>query len=288
MAAGALAFSVMSLLVKVVGARLPTMEVVLARSVITLAITFWLLRGMGTPLWGEARRLLLLRGLLGFVALSSFYYAVIHLPLADATVIQYTNPVFTALLAALFLSERVPPRAVFLSLVSLAGVVIMARPAFLFGGAASLPPIPVAVGVTGAVFSAAAYTTVRRLGSSEAPLVIVFYFALVSTVGAIPFAAMDFVMPRGVDWILLLGIGVSTQLGQLFLTLGLRDERAGRVMPVAYLQIVFAAIWGLWFLGEIPDRWTLAGAAVIVWATWRLSRRSGEPGAGSSEEVREA
>lgn len=272
MAAGALAFSVMSLLVRLVGARLPTMEVVLARSVITLVITAGLLGRLGISPWGRERRLLLMRGLLGFVALSSFYYAVIHLPLADATVIQYTNPVFTALLAAVFLAERISRKAVVLSLASLAGVVVMARPSMLFGGAGGLPGIPVAIGVTGAVFSAAAYTTVRRLGRSEAPLVIVFWFALISTVGATPFAAIDFVMPRAEEWWLLLGVGVTTQLGQLFLTLGLRDEKAGRVMPVAYLQIVFAAVWGVWLLGEVPDGWTATGAAIIIWATWRLSR----------------
>jgi drug/metabolite transporter (DMT)-like permease len=273
MAAGAFFFSLMSLLVKVAGARLPTMEVVLVRSVVTLALTSALLWRARMSPWGRERKLLLLRGALGFVALSCFYYAVIHLPLADATVIQYTNPVFTALFAALVLSERIGPREVLLALGSLAGVVVMTRPALLFGGAgAALPPLAVAIALGGAVFSAAAYTTVRRLGRSEHHLVIVFYFALVSTVGAAPFTAVDFVLPVGWEWLLLLGIGVTTQLGQVFLTLGLREERAGKAMAVGYLQIVFAAAWGWVILTEIPDRWTAAGALVIVGCTWLLAR----------------
>jgi len=272
MAAGAFFFALMSLLVKVAGQRLPTMEVVLARSVVILVLTWGWLRLRGTSPMGNQRGLLLLRGVLGFVALSSFYYGVIHLPLADATVIQYTNPVWTALLAAAFLAERVGRREVALSLASLAGVVIMTRPTFLFGGdAPGLPPLAVTVALCGAVFSAAAYVTVRRL-REEDPMVIVFWFALVSTVAALPFVVGNFVVPTAGELVVLLGVGLTTQAGQVFLTLGLREERAGRAMAVAYLQIVFAALWGLAVFAEVPDRWTLTGAGVIVVCTWLVGR----------------
>jgi drug/metabolite transporter (DMT)-like permease len=277
MAAGAFFFALMSLLVKIAGQRLPTMEVVLARSVVILVLTWGWLRVKRIPIWGSERRLLLLRGVLGFVALSCFYYGVIHLPLADATVIQYTNPVWTVLLAAAFLAERVGRREVALSLASLAGVVLMARPTFLFGGdAPALPPIPVAVALGGALFSAAAYVTVRRL-RAENPMVIVFWFALVSTVASLPFVARSFVVPTVEELVILLGVGLATQAGQVFLTLGLREERAGRAMAVAYLQIVFAALWGLAVFAEVPDRWTLAGAGVIVVCTWLLGRIPARP-----------
>ncbi|TVR56750.1 MAG: DMT family transporter [Gemmatimonadales bacterium] len=284
MAAGAFFFALMSLMVKVVGTRLPTMEVVLARSVVTLVLSLALIRHLGVSPWGKRRRLLFTRGALGFVALSSFYYAVIHLPLADATVIQYTNPVFTALLAALFLSERMGGREVAFALAGLGGVLVMARPTLLFGGEApALPALPVAVAMTGALFSAAAYTTVRALGRTETPAVVVFWFSMVSVVAAFPLALRGFVLPRGWEWGLLLGIGVATQLGQLLLTMGLREERAGPATAVAYLQIVFAAGLGFLFLAEVPDRWTGMGAVVIVLATWGLYRRGviPEPGVAS-------
>lgn len=277
MAAGAFSFALMSLLVKVAGQRLPTMEVVLARSVVILGLTAGWLALKRIPVMGRERRLLLLRGGLGFVALSSFYYGVIHLPLADATVIQYTNPVWTALLAAAFLAERVGRREAALSLASLAGVVIMTRPTFLFGGdAPGLPPLAVGVALAGAVFSAAAYTTVRRL-RGEDPMVIVFWFALVSTVGAVPFVWRNFVVPTPTELLVLLGVGLATQAGQVFLTLGLREERAGRAMAVAYLQIVFAALWGVVVFAEIPDRWTVLGAGIIVVCTWLVGRAAPPP-----------
>lgn len=279
MVAAALAFSVMSLLVKWAGETMPTMQVVLARSVVVLAIAWGLLRLRGEPRWGRRRGLLVLRGLLGFVALSCFYYAVIRLPLADATVIQYTNPVFTALLAGVLLAERLRRVEVALVLLSLGGVVIMTRPTFLFGGeAAALDPVAAAVGLGGAVFSASAYVAVRALGSTEEPLVVVFYFALVSAVLSLPLVLRGGVRPDGTGWLVLAGVGVSTYLGQVWLTEGLQRERAGRAMAVGYLQIVFAAFWGLVVFAEVPDRWTLAGAVLVVACTWAIGRMRGTGG----------
>jgi len=273
MAAGALFFSVMSLLVRIVGQGMPTMEVVLGRSVVVLGIAWVLLRRRGVSPWGVDRRLLLLRGVLGFTSLSCFYYALIHLPLADATVIQYTNPVWTALLAAWVLGERAGRREWAVSLASLGGVVLMARPTFLFGGVSpALPPIPVTVAVIGALFSAGAYVSVRALGRSEDPVVIVFWFSLVSTLGSMPFVLPNLGVPTGSEFLLLLAIGVTTYAGQVLITMGLREERAGKAMAVAYLQIVFAALWGILLLNEVPDRWTFGGAAVILGCTWILGR----------------
>jgi drug/metabolite transporter (DMT)-like permease len=273
MAAAAFFFSVMSLLVKAAGQRLPVQEVVLARSSVGAALCWYSLRRRGVPLWGERRRLLLLRGLLGYAALSCFFYALVHLPLAEATVIQYTNPVFTALFAALFLAEHMRGRDVFLVLVSLAGVVLMARPAFLFGGLEEgLDPVAVGVALTGAVLSAAAYVIVRRLSRTEDPVVIVFYFALLATAGSIPLTALNPVLPSGWEWAMLAGIGVVTQIAQVFLTKGLREERVGRAMAVGYMQIVFAALWGMIFFAEVPGPWGGAGALVIILATAGLAR----------------
>lgn len=273
MAAAAFFFSVMSLLVKAAGQRLPVQEVVLARSSVGAIICWYSLRRRGVPLWGEHRRLLLFRGVLGYAALSCFFYALVHLPLAEATVIQYTNPVFTALLAVLVLAERIRPRDLVLALTSLAGVVLMARPAFLFGGLEErLDPVAVGVAVVGAVLSAGAYVTVRRLSRTEDPVVIVFYFALVATAGSLPLTAMNPVLPVGWEWAALLGIGIVTQVAQVFLTKGLRAERAGRAMAVGYMQIVFAAVWGVLFFAEFPDLWGGAGAVVIILSTAGLAR----------------
>lgn len=284
MAGAAFFLSLMALLVRVVGERLPTMELVLARSVYVLVFSWVLLRRAGIPTGGNNRSLLVWRGLFGFAALSCYYFSLTRLPLAEATVIHYTNPIWTALLAALVLSERMDLREIALSLLSLAGVAVMARPAILFGGMASgLPAVPVIVALTGAALSGAAYVTVRSLGRSEHPLVVVYWLALISTVGSVPFVARALVWPTPFEWVLLTAIGVTTFIGQILITMGLREERAGKAMGVAYLQVVFAATWGIAFLSELPNGWTVVGAALVLAGSWALGRA--RPGSGQVNTV---
>lgn len=274
MALGAFWFSVMSLLVRVTGSRIGSQQVVLIRGLITMLATIWMLRRAGVHgWWGTRRDLLLLRAVLGFTALSCLYYALVHLPLADATTIQYTNPVWTALLATWYLGERIDRREAVLVLASLAGVVLIARPSALFGSGTGLPPFAVTVALVGALCSAGAYVTVRKLGATEHPLVIVFHLTLFTVPAAIPGTLLNPVWPTPFEWLALFGVGLTAQAGQVYLTRGLQLERAGRATSIGYLQIVFAAIWGALFFREIPDRWSIAGAALIVGSTLAVGRR---------------
>lgn len=274
MAASAFFFSIMSLLVKVGGQRLPPQEMVMIRAVITFVLSAWAVRHARVSPWGTPgkRGLLILRGTVGFLALSAFYHSIVHLPLSDATVIQYTNPVWAGLLAVPLLGERLRRREVLSVVVSMVGVVVMMRPAILFGGGTVLDPVTVGIGLAGAMCSAMAYVTVRKLGATEHPAVIVFYFSLVSIFAAMPTALPGAVWPTRTEWLVLLGIGVATQLGQMAITNGLRLERAGPATATAYLQIVFAGTWGILFFAEIPDWGTIAGATLIVGSTLALAR----------------
>jgi drug/metabolite transporter (DMT)-like permease len=264
MALSAFFFSIMALLVRVLGARLPSSQIVLARSVAALAMSWWLLRREGLSPWGNHRPLLVLRGLFGFGALVCSYWSLVHMPLADATVLQYTNPVFTALLAALLLREPFRGADLASVFISLVGVVLVARPRALFGGdAVPLDPRVVGVSLLGAMCSASAYIVVRKGRRLDHPLVTVFWFPLVATPLAIPPAIHDWVGPTPREWLLLVGVAVASQAAQVFLTHGLHREPAGRATAISYLQIVFAAAWGLMFLGEIPAPMTIAGAALI-------------------------
>jgi len=275
MAAAAFSFSLMSLLVKTVGQRLPVQEIVLVRALITFGLTWAYLTRRGISPWGTRRALLLLRGTLGFGALLCFFYSVVHLPLADATVIQYTNPVFASLIAALVIGERLRVRDGAYIAASLAGLLLVARPSFLFGTPQELESLAVGIALLGALLSAAAYVAVRALTKTEEPLVIVFYFAAVSVAGSIPLAAFDPVWPTGTEWLVLVGIGLATQLGQVYLTKGLREEPAGRALAVGYLQIVFAGGWGLLFFGEVPGPLSAAGFLLIAVSTAMLALQRG-------------
>jgi drug/metabolite transporter (DMT)-like permease len=269
----ALSFSAMSLMVRLVTARLPSQEVVLARALITLVLSYALLRMAGISPWGKRRGWLFLRGLVGLAALSCFFAALSRLPFAEASVLHHTNPAWTALFAAIFLREALSSRVALATLLCMVGIVLVSKPASLFGAELSLPPVDVAVALGGAIFSGLAYTIVRFLRTSETPLVIVFYFPLVSVPAVLPTVADDLLMPRGSEWLLLLGVGIATQLGQVFLTRALAAGKAAPVMAISYSQVVFAAVLGVIFLGEIPDGYTIAGAAIIMGALIPLSVR---------------
>ena len=273
MAYAAFWFSAMSLLVRIAGARLPSMEIVLVRAVITLGLSWALVRRARLHPWGNRKGMLLLRGLLGAAALTCFYFSIVHLPLAEATVIQYTNPVFAALLAAVLLRERFGGREVIGVLASMIGVVLIARPTFLFADAAPVNPLHITIAVCGALFSATAYVTVRMLRGADDALVIVFYFPVVTVPLVLPFAVAQWVAPTAMEWLVMLGVGITTQIAQVYMTRGLQLEPTGRATAVGYLQIVFAAFWGALLLGERPDRWSALGALIIVGGTLLVSLR---------------
>lgn len=267
-------FSLMALLVKWAGQRLPSSQLVLARSAFSAVVTYVMLRRLGVSLWGQRKGLLLLRGFFGFLGLLCMFYAITKLPLADVTVIQYTNPVFTALLAAIFLKESLSRNNVAGLLISLSGVVLVAQPSMLFGESIhGLPLVPVCIALAGAIFASLAYTTIRKLGETEHHLVVVFYFPLVSTPAAIPIMAPEALWPTPIEWGLLLGIGIVTQIAQIYLTKGLHTEKAGKAMSMSYIQIVFAAIWGLLFFNEVPDILSIVGAVLVVAGTLLTARK---------------
>jgi drug/metabolite transporter (DMT)-like permease len=276
MVVGAFWFSVMSLLVKLAGRRIPSMEIVLFRGLVTLLLSWLTLRHSGVAnVWGQQPRLLVLRGTLGAAALACFLFSLTHLPLGEATLIHYTNPVFAILIAGLWYREPVGKGELVALAASLVGVVMVTRPAFLFGGAASgIPTSWIAIALLGAAFSGAAYATIRRM-SHERPEVVVLYLPLMSIPMSLPFLARGWVTPNLGDILLLVATGLATQLAQTAITRGLQLERTSRATTAGYLQIVFAGLWGVLFFDERPSLWTLLGAAVIVAGTLILilSRR---------------
>jgi drug/metabolite transporter (DMT)-like permease len=271
MALSAFSFSIMSLLVKLAGERFSTMELVFARAFVVSVLALGDLWRRRVPLRNPEQGLLLLRGLIGLAALASLYFSLIRLPLAEATVLQFTNPLWTALIAALLLGEALHRRELALTAVSLAGVILVVRPFGLLGGSqVELDPLGVAGALAGALLAAGAYVLVRRLRRHDAMLVV-FTFALVSVVIGFPLMLPSFVWPQGYQWVLLLGIGLATFGGQITMTMGLQRERAGRATAVGYLQIVFASIWGMIFFAAVPAVTTLLGAGLIVGATLFLA-----------------
>ena len=267
MVASALSFSLMGVCVKQVGGRIPVAEVVFARAIVSVALSWWLLHRAGIPAWGKRRWLLIWRGAIGTAALLCVYAALAALPLAAATVLQYLYPPFTALLAWLMLGEPIGKRVLAAMALGWLGVLLVAQPAGLLQGGATLALVPVLIAVAGALFTAFAYVSVRSLGTSEHPLVIVFYFPLVALPLSLPLVALNPVLPTPAELLWLVGVGVFTQLGQVYLTRSLTALPAARATAISYVQVLFAGGWGWLLFGESIDSWTIAGAGLVLAAT---------------------
>jgi drug/metabolite transporter (DMT)-like permease len=276
MAIGAFWFSVMAAMVKSLGRGLPSQEIVLVRGTINLALSFWMVHRAGISPWGRRRGLLLLRGMLGFLALSCFYVSLTRLPLAEANLIQLSNPIYTAILAAVVLGERMGRREVACVVASMLGVLLVVQPASLIGATGGLPRHAVLIALAGAMCSACAYIVIRRL-TEENSLVVVLYFPLVTVPVTIPLVWNHLVWPTPLQWVLLLAVGVTTQIAQIYMTRGLQREAAGRATAVGYLQVVFAALWGVLLFHEQPSMWTLGGAALILFSTVVLAGTGRRP-----------
>jgi len=286
MAWAAFWFSIMTLLVKVTtGAGIPVFQVVLFRALVTLVMSVASLRVRRVSLWGRPgdRPLLIFRGLLGSAGLLVYFAVVDRLPIGEATVIHQTSPLWTVLLAAAFLGERLDRRVLLAIAISLCGVALIAQPPWWDGEfpADRAPWYWTWIAVGGAILAAGAYVVVRRLGSAGVdPLVIVFYFPVVTIPLVLPLVVAEWVDPTPWIWLALLGVGVATQLAQVALTKGLARERAGKATTMGYLQIAFAGAWGAIFLGEIPNLLAIAGIALVLAGLWvaagrRRARRSG-------------
>jgi drug/metabolite transporter (DMT)-like permease len=266
MAIATAAFVLMAWSIQQVG-RLPPAEIVYFRSAVSLALTLVWVIPTRAPLLGRRRGLLFLRGFVGFVALWCYAKSLTLMPLTNAVALQYTNPVFAALFAALLLRERFGWGLVGALLLCLAGAWLVANPSL---------DVPLAGGLFGlgsAVMSGVAYTIVRALRTTEHPMTVVLSFALV----ALPLSGLlmlpDFRVPQGREWGWLLLTGVLTQIGQVFLTLGLHAIHAAKATSVSYLAALFSALLEWVTTGRVPAPEVALGAALIVAGIVTLSSR---------------
>ncbi|EHU9438811.1 DMT family transporter [Vibrio vulnificus] len=261
----ALGFALMSASVKYVSVHgIPLFEIVAARALVSLIISYLDVKRKGISVWGNNKRWLFARGAVGTLALMCVYYAVTALPLAEATILQYVHPVFTALLAVLFLKERVQPATLACIALCLFGVFTMVYPSFDASGVGELPMLSVGIALLGAFGSSIAYVIVRKLSRTEDSSVIIFYFPLV----ALPVSAMligdDFVVPDITLILILILVGIFTQVGQFGLTKAMQTQTAGNASAYSYVQIVFSALLGVVLFNEVPSIWTLLGGSLIV------------------------
>ena len=186
------------------------------------------------------------------------FYAVSMLPLADATAIAFSQPLFSVGVAALILGEKVRWRRWSATVVGFIGVLVMVRP-----GAGSLQPGAI-VALCNAMSVAISVLLVRRLSNSETPLMILTQFAIFSTLFLLLPAIWFWRWPTPFGWALAIGVSITATLGQYVWVQAFAHGEMSAVAPFDYLRLPFAVFVGWLIWGEVPVIWTYVGAAIVI------------------------
>jgi len=260
-------FSLMTLCVKNIDKRIPIYELVFFRSLLSLIITLLIINLKKINPWGENRPLLILRGVLGTLALVCIFYAIRNMPLGISTVIQYTYPIFISIFAGIFIDEKITRNIIFSLIIGWIGILVILNPSQLSTINVEIENVSISIAFLGAIFTALAYVTVKKLSFSEDIYVIIEYFPLVSFITLLPLVLINWITPNWNEFIWILGIGIFTQLGQTFLTIGLKNLPASEASTINYLQVLFGSIWGILFFSEILNINFLLGALLVLLGT---------------------
>ena len=262
---GSLTLVVMATVVKFLGHRLPSFEILFFRSVIGFLFVLPLFaRDPWEPLrtrhqWGHFQR-----GAWSAVGNACFFWTITHMLLADSMALQFSRPLFMIPLAMLFLGETAGWRRIGVTLVGFLGILIYARP-FTGGFDAN-----VFVGALGALGGGMVLICIKQLARTEPTRVIMFYYALWNIVLGLPLALWDWTTPTWPELGMLIVVGFLGISGQSLMTTGFTIGTATALVPLDYFRIVYSAIFAWALFGEVPDIWSYAGMAVIISASLYL------------------
>lgn len=250
-------FALMNVSVKFIP-HIPAIEIILFRSLFSLIFSYAILKQQKVPVFGNNKKLLVLRGVVGSVGLITFFYTLQKIPLASAVTIQYLSPIFTTILGIFLVKERVKPIQFLFFAISFAGVLVVQG----FDSRVNL--FYAAIGVTSAIFSGLAYNVIRKLKNTEHPLVIIFYFPLVTLPIATVVSYFTWVQPVGWDWAILLWIGICTQTAQYFMTVAYQNANVAKVSSMTYLGLLYALFFGFLLFGETFGTMSYVGMGLVL------------------------
>lgn len=229
------------------------------------------------------RKLLCLRGLVGFVGIVGSYYSLQYLSLSDAIAISFSIPMVTGIFAWIFLGERYTCTEGVCGLFALCGVVMIAKPSFFFGDALTQTSnneaiesantnkrlISTGAGVVGVIGGAFVYIVLRKIGHAAHPLLSISYYSLLSvilTLFAFVFIPeVKFAIPRSPrQWFLLGMIGLFGFLLQLLLTFGVQRVKASKAALLNYTNIIFCLLWDFTIWKHLPGPLSICGTFLIL------------------------
>ena len=273
-----LMFVAVTALVKHVGNALPAAQSAFLRYLLGLVFLVPMIKPiLAAHLTGRQVKLFALRGVVHTLAVILWFFAMTRIPLAEVTAMNYLNPVYVTLGAALFLREPLPPRRMAAVVAALVGALIILRP-----GAREIDAGHIAMLFT-ALFFAMGYLTAKQLSGEVSPAVIVGMLSITVTIGLAPFAFAVWVTPTldQLGWLFL--VACFATAGHYSMTLAFAAAPLTVTQPVTFLQLVWAVLLGAFVFGEAVDGGVIFGGAVIMasvsFITWReaVARRQITP-----------
>lgn len=277
MLAASFLFSLTMLFAKLLSSDMGSVEVTFWRNAIGLIIVGLLILRKPIHNIGGRPFTLILRGIIGTIALLTFFYTISATSLSNAIVYAKTEPIFTALLAFVLLGEKLKARSIFAILIGFIGVGVLSG--------LDLNYLHI-MGILTGFLSALAYTSVRSLKAHYDTRTVVLSFMFFGVIIPIilmtsaefytskifAFALNPFLMPHGIDWLWIAFMGLAAAYGQLFMTRAYFYAKAGLVSTISYSVVLFASFFGI-ILGDVlPTAMILAGAILIVLSGILLSR----------------
>lgn len=253
-------FALMGACVKLASVGLPTDMVVFLRNAFSLVILVPIVARRGGI--GELRTahplLHLMRTAFGLTGMVCFYYAISQLHLAEAVLLNYSQPLFIPFIAWAWLSERPSPVVYPAVIIGFVGVAFILRPG---SGLISLPAL---IGLSAGLFVAVAMVTIRRLSATEPTVRIVMYYGLFATFFSGVWAVGHWHMPSApMAGLMLAASGIGT-VGQFLLTRAYTLAPAARVGALIYAAVIFAGLIGWLGWGERPGWWSLLGTVLVI------------------------
>lgn len=261
-------FACMNLFVSLAG-DLPTMEKCFFRNVVAMIVMFFIiLRSKEGFAIGKGNlKYLFIRAASGTMGLICNFYAIGKLNISDASMLNKLSPFF-AIIFSVFVLKEVANRYEWIAvIIAFIGALFVIKPG---AGVVSMPAL---IGVLGGLGAGLAYTFVRVLGKrGERGNIIVLFFSTFSTIITFPLMIMNFEPMTIKQLIFLIMAGVSAMMGQICITKAYTKAPAKEISVFDYSQVVFAAILGLIFLGQIPDIYSIIGYVIIIgvaiWKWW--------------------
>ena len=253
-----LSFALMNALIKELNYYSP-FQLVFFRSIGSLVFTTIFLKVNNISFRGKKMSLLLFRGIAGVISMVLFFSSVQYITVGSAVTLRYVAPLFAAILAVIFLKEKILPLQWFFFLIAFVGVVLIKD----FDSSASTTGVVMAIGA--AFFSSIVYILISKIGHQDHPVIVVHYFMAISTlVGGIG-TLFYWTVPLSIlDWILLFSLGVFGYFGQLFMTKAFQFGQAYMVAPFKYVEVVFTLSLGVFYFEEVYTFWSLFGTTLVI------------------------